>query len=396
MGLRRLGVLTLIGLAIAGAGALAAADRPPQQLHLVGDHWTAWDPPTTFPDDAQVHIIERGDTLWDLAGRFLGNPYLWPQLWENNQYILDAHWIYPGDPLVVGVEVVPVEQVGEAPGMVEEPLAPAEEAPGLGAIRPAADAASAPQPLGTEDDIYCTGFVGALDEPFAYHVIGSEYQVLSPTLIGTGSTGGIEGIYGTVDTVKYGLALGDVIYLDGGRAAGLVPGALFTGIEPRHEVIHPVTGVRFGRFYSYTGRVRVLSVQEHSAIAEIVHSCLPMHVGAALRPFEPEPVPLGRRTAPRPVNDAIDPASLDGAAIVLFSHGDRVSLGQDHVVFVDRGAQDNVTPGDMFTIYRMNRPGFPPVAVGELAILTVQSRTAVAKIIDSRATVYIGDRLAAK
>ncbi len=396
MGLRRLAVLTLLGLALA-AGTLGAADRPPQNLHLVGDHWTAWDPPTSFPEGTQVHIIERGDTLWDLAGRFLGNPYLWPQLWENNQYILDAHWIYPGDPLAVGVEVVPVEQVGEAPGMGEEPMAPEEdEEPRLVRVRPAGDAAGAPQPLGTEDDIYCSGFVGEVEESFAYRVTGSEYQVLSPTLLGTGSGGRMEGVYGTIDTVKYGLSLGDVIYLDGGRAAGLVPGSLFVAVEPRARVVHPLTREVFGRFYSYTGRVRVLSVQENSAIAEIVQSCAPIHVGAALRPFEPEPVPLGRRTASRPVNDALDPASLDGAAIVLFSQDDIVSLGQDHVVFVDRGAQDNVTPGDMFTIYRMNREGFPPQPIGELAILTVQARTAVAKIIDSRATVYVGDRLAAK
>lgn len=395
MGPRRVGVLTLFGLVVA-AGTLGAAERPPQHLHLVGDHWTAWDPPTTFPEGAQVHVIERGDTLWDLAGRFLGNPYLWPQLWENNQYILDAHWIYPGDPLVVGVEVVPVEQVGEAPGMGEEPLEPGAGGPGLGVIRPAGDAASAPQPLGSEDDIYCSGFVGEVEESFAYHVIGSEYQVLSPTLAGTGSGGSKEGIYGTIDTVKYGLSLGDVIYIDGGRAAGLVPGALFVAVEPRTKVVHPVTEELFGRFYSYTGRVRVLSVQENTAIAEVVQSCRPIHVGAALRPFEPEPVPLGRRTAPRPVNDAIDPASLDSAAIVLYSQDAIVSLGQDHVVFVDRGAQDNVTPGDMFTIYRMNREGFPPVAIGELAILVVQPRTAVAKITDSRSTVYVGDRLAAK
>ena len=26
------------------------------------------------------------------------NPYLWPQIWDQNRYITDAHWIYPGDP----------------------------------------------------------------------------------------------------------------------------------------------------------------------------------------------------------------------------------------------------------------------------------------------------------
>src|SRR5262245_61831517 len=95
---------------VLSSGLAAAADRPPQDLHLVGDHWTAWDPPA-LPGGVQIHVIQRGDTLWDLAGKFYGNPYLWPQLWERNQYILDAHWIYPGDTLVLGVEVAPVDQL---------------------------------------------------------------------------------------------------------------------------------------------------------------------------------------------------------------------------------------------------------------------------------------------
>src|ERR1051325_3817427 len=97
----------LSGLAVAvvllGSVAVAsAADRPPQDLHRVGDHWTAWNPPQP-PEGVQTHIVERGDTLWDLAAKYYGNPYLWPQIWEKNQYILDAHWIYPGDPLVLGI-----------------------------------------------------------------------------------------------------------------------------------------------------------------------------------------------------------------------------------------------------------------------------------------------------
>ena len=45
-------------LAVAGialclvSGPAVAADQPPRDLHLVGDHWTAWDPPTEFPPNA--------------------------------------------------------------------------------------------------------------------------------------------------------------------------------------------------------------------------------------------------------------------------------------------------------------------------------------------------------
>src|SRR5688572_9800138 len=141
----------LCGLVLAavvlGSSVLAAADRPPQDLHLVGDHWTAWDPPQP-PAGVQVHIIERGDTLWDLAARFFGDPYLWPQIWEKNQYILDAHWIYPGDPLVLGIEVAPVETLTEAGevGIPEEEIGTPDEE--RGDVLTSEQAAGDPIPLG--------------------------------------------------------------------------------------------------------------------------------------------------------------------------------------------------------------------------------------------------------
>jgi nucleoid-associated protein YgaU len=75
------------------AAAAAAVNPPPKPLHKVGDHWTprAAD---RVPAGCRVYLIQPGDTLWDLAQKFLGNPYLWPQLWEQNTYIRDAHWIY--------------------------------------------------------------------------------------------------------------------------------------------------------------------------------------------------------------------------------------------------------------------------------------------------------------
>ncbi len=64
---RTLALASLLALA-----ASASAQTPPQELHLVGDHWTAWSPPTSFPEGSQVYTIVPGDTLWGLAGRNLG------------------------------------------------------------------------------------------------------------------------------------------------------------------------------------------------------------------------------------------------------------------------------------------------------------------------------------
>jgi hypothetical protein len=45
----------------------------------------------------ELHTAKRGDTLWDLSGRYYGNAYQWPRVWSNNPQIQNPHWIYPGD-----------------------------------------------------------------------------------------------------------------------------------------------------------------------------------------------------------------------------------------------------------------------------------------------------------
>ncbi|MEO5725467.1 MAG: LysM peptidoglycan-binding domain-containing protein, partial [Byssovorax sp.] len=43
------------------------------------------------------HTVRRGDTLWEISGRYYQNPYQWPKLWSVNPQIQNPHWIYPGD-----------------------------------------------------------------------------------------------------------------------------------------------------------------------------------------------------------------------------------------------------------------------------------------------------------
>jgi len=52
-------------------------------------------------DSPQQYMVVKGDTLWDIASKFLQDPWYWPEIWYRNPQVANPHLIYPGDLLTL-------------------------------------------------------------------------------------------------------------------------------------------------------------------------------------------------------------------------------------------------------------------------------------------------------
>lgn len=118
-----------------GSAAAAAAALVPQVLG-------AQESPVP-----KTHTVKRGDTLWDLAKTYLGDSFLWPDIYRVNVDVIeDPHWIYPGEVLKLPGETAKVIAVAP-PAAASQPTEPPPAPTAPAEVRPAETAPATPAAL---------------------------------------------------------------------------------------------------------------------------------------------------------------------------------------------------------------------------------------------------------
>lgn len=289
-----------------------------------------------------THVVVKGDTLWDITGKYLGNPFTWPTVWQKNPQIKDAHWIYPGD-------VVNIDGNGEASGTGDG--APVDAAPAgnpQAANDPLAGFAQNPDNLKMAP-IDTAATVLELVIPPTQSVLSLESVLNAPVLYPPDEpvpSPQSEIVYDK-DYGTHQLMPGFMIETRMGSDQGIKMGERMAIVERDDKVATNVMANVRGRLEETRALADVIEVRKKSSLLRLVSVFGPVGIGAKVRRYV-QPVAASvtafedfKETEPATVivNDRLGRVQMPGTAVIV-NRGEVDGIGQGDIYEFMDGAQD--------------------------------------------------------
>ncbi len=359
-------------------GTPAAPEKAePTDLDRAGD-----DRPKDFggaasPEDlegvkADHHVVQSGDTLWDISGRYMGNPWYWPKVWSYNPEIENPHWIYPGD----DVRFYPDDGRGEEDGEKRD----LDDVSKGDFNRP---------DYGEDDDVTTSGNIG--------------YQ--GPRSLLTRHDGFVTerelAESATIEKAwqeKELLDQGDRIYLAWPNRNNVKVGEQYVIYRTQREIEHPVDGTPLGYVTEILGNARVVAAdpKESYVTARIEKSFTEIHRGDYIGP-------AGARVARR-ITRKPNQISLAGRLVTSIEE-EAQHFAPFHLVFIDKGRRDGVEEGNTFEVFRATdgldydgiEPNWdeelPDELIGRVMVVDTKETASSAVILFSDRELHSGDRV---
>lgn len=292
--------------------------------HAADSDEAAQSPRCAFLSNApDQHVVVKGDTLWDISGKFLQHAWCWPQVWGlNREQIHNPHWIYPGQivyfdraagRLRLGKPVgnSTASAAAGAGGLQTTRLSPQLRTEGLGqqavpSIPPNVIEPFLSQPLiVTEDELK--------DAPRI--VAAREERVV--------------------------LGKNDTAYVSGDIKAG----TSFQVFRPGTPLKDPVTHKLLAYEAAYLGTVKLERAARspgEAHVFNIVNAKEEMGIGDRLLPMPPTPI---LNYVPHPPEKFVD-------ARIVSVYGGVSQAGQNQIVSINRGKKDGIDLGTVLELYR--------------------------------------------
>lgn len=334
----------------------------------------------------ESHTVKKGDTLWDLAKSYFGDPLTWPQIYKlNTSVVEDPHWIYPGEVLRLtgaGEGAIPAEQpvapVAAAPTPAPEAApvaaapaveaAPVAAAPAVEAAPVAAAPVAAEPEAGPEGEPVAQGQVAVRGagpipgDPVALFGHQGPSQVTELQAYTTRNYRALRpgefysaGFLTEDRALPYGEVRGDVVpmqiaTLQAPTTAsqyyriGVIPpkGASYQVGDSLLVAVRRPTYTEYGDVIVPTGVARVVEVTPEQAVAVILDQFGRIRIGQVALPLE--------RFTPGGTGQAV-PVSDGIQAEVVTARSEAILKEMQSVIYLDKGRADGVTPGDVFELW---------------------------------------------
>lgn len=311
-----------------------------------------------LPSAPDVHVVARGDTLWDIAARFLQNPWCWPQVWQlNREQIRNPHRIYSGQKIVFD------RQLGVLRIALDEDAADIAK-PGKLSPAARAETLTAAEPIPAIDP-------RLLATAASYRLVSSADVAGAPRILGFSESRRIA-------------SAGDIALVD-----GKLPGpTTLDVVRPLNPVIDPDDGVSLGVPLLRVGRARLLGSDSLQRF-EIIEADSELMAGDLLVPVESQPLPeLFAHPAP----------AIEGRVAAVLR--DSRWAAQRDVVAINRGRRNGLDAGSVVSVMKPvriagndSRQHPPSQPVATLLLFAVFERAAFALVMRSSDAFSAGDAI---
>lgn len=338
----------------------------------------------------QRHVVQAGETLWGLAGLYLGDPFLWPEIYRiNTSVVEDPHWIFPGEELML----VPADhtQVAVEPEAGPEPVV----TPPADSLAVADQAAARPvEAVEMPEALPAAPPPAAETGPTIFRRVAVEQEAMPVQVGPSDKFRGVRpgdfyrsGFLTEGDVLPFGnvVAIADLGTARGARQGSEAAMAMFlqelnirAPAGASYQVGDSLLTVMlerevqgWGRIVMPTGIVRVVSVNGRDAVAQIIEQFHAVRAGQHLLPVEPFPRSAGG--PPQRVAGGIE-------GLLVARQRENPVPGQHDVLFIDLGRNVGLTLGDRFEILATQEirdfsPAGPQV-IGEVEVVHVRERSA--------------------
>ena len=307
----------------------------------------------------ELHVVQKGDTLWSICSKYFGDPWRWPRLWAANPLMTNPHWIFPGD----------VIRLGPSGGEGGVPFAGGDKA-----------TSDSTQPAQS-------GRLAALS---SNAVVLREIGFIEPRDLAQAAT-----LSGSREEKEL-LSSGDQAYLRFPKDRPIRAGERYSIFET--DVDHPVKDPDTGTVYGYLVKVSGDIVVDQIAGADMARGTITdvvdiiergARISSAIRQF--------RRIEPRPSD-----VNLEARVVAAFSPAQ--FLAAERFVVLNRGRRDGVQVGNRNFVIRRGDGyrgvleswektdlGSPKEVVGELWVIDVRDNASVAWIARCSKELRVGE-----